>query len=85
MQIAVYSPPTETVTTTATETIPVYVTLYKPTVVITTITKTVYEVETVREVEYIERFPWMFLGLVILAASIIVGTGLIAQTVRAIK
>jgi hypothetical protein len=85
MQIAIYSPPRETVTTTATEAIPVYVTLHKPTVVVTTITKTVYEVETVREVEYIERFPWMFMGLVILAASIIVGTGLIAQTIRATK
>lgn len=82
MQIAIYSPPTKTVTATATETIPVYVTLHKPTVVITTITKTIYEVETVREVEYVERFPWMFLGLVILAASIIIGTGLIAQTIR---
>ncbi|GEM_PF-1589974 len=85
MQIAVYSLPTETVTTTSTETIPVYVTLHKPTVVITTITKSVYEVETVREVEYIEKFPWMFLGLVILAASIIVGTGLVTQTIRATK
>lgn len=85
MQIAIYSPATETMTITATDTVPVYVTLYKPTVVITTITKTVYEVETVREVEYVERIPWMFLGLVILAASIIIGTGLIAQTIKTIK
>ena len=83
MQIAIYDLPAKTITTTATETVPVYVTIQKPTVIITTITKTVHEVKTIREVEYVERFPWIFIGLIVLAVAIIISTGLISQSIRA--
>ncbi len=82
MQITFYDPPTKTVTTTATETAPVYITIPKPTAIIITVTKTVREVEAIKEVEYVERFPWLFIGLVVLAVSIIISTGLISQSIR---
>jgi hypothetical protein len=83
MQIAIYDPPAKTITTTITETVPVYVTIPKPTVIITTVTKTAYEVKTIREVEYMERFPWILIGLIVLAVAIILSSGLISQSIRA--
>ena len=83
IQLTIYDLPTKTITITATETVPVYVEVSKPTVIITTVTKTVREVETIKGVEYVERFPWLFIGLIVLAVSIIISSGLMSQSIRA--
>ncbi|MEN2974164.1 MAG: PPC domain-containing protein [Candidatus Caldarchaeales archaeon] len=76
--------PTSTVTTTITEKFPVYETISRPIITVETVTKTVYETVRTTHVEYIERFPWMFLGLMILSVSIIIGLGMVLESLKTI-
>ncbi|MCX8193273.1 MAG: PPC domain-containing protein [Nitrososphaeria archaeon] len=74
--------PTKTMSITLTETFTVYETISEPTVVVNTVTKTVYETFTTTQIEYIEKFPWVFLGLTIIAISIIVGFRMVLESLK---
>lgn len=85
INILVVDPPTRTVTETRTEIVPVYETISKPTFIVNTVTKIVYETVTATHIEYVERFPWIFLGLTILAVSIIISSGMLLGILKSIR
>lgn len=82
LQTSIHDPPIKTATTTVTRMISVYEVVSKPVVMVETVTKTIYETEREMEVRYIESMPWTMIGLIILSASIIVSSAIIARLMR---
>lgn len=85
LSVRIISQPTKVITVKVTEEAPIIKVITSPTVIIKTMTKTVHEEETITEVKYIERFPWSFIGLIVMGVIIWLGLIEVAKSFKAEK
>ncbi|RLG01948.1 MAG: hypothetical protein DRN49_00215 [Thaumarchaeota archaeon] len=85
LSVRIISQPTKVITVKVTEEVPSIKVISSPTIVVKTVTKTVYEKETITEIKYIERFPWSFIGLIAIGVMIWLGLIEVAKSFKAEK
>ena len=82
LRIRIIDQPTKTITVTQVETVYLTETVSSPILRIETVTRTFYVTRTEVNTLYVERFPWVFAGLIALGVLIMLGLILMGRIVR---
>lgn len=82
LRVSILGQPTKTLTVTETATQRVYSYVTKPTVVLRTVTETIYLTRTSVERVYVERVPWLFIGLAVLGILVFAGLAMLSSAVK---